>query len=352
MNKLQQMIRAIVQEEIAGLVDETSGTGAVAGFQTPYWGRSKDKNSPENPYTKDTEKMEGGKKKLHQPVPFGESKKKLAEDWGKKAKERAETVGNEIMTGDENDHDKNNSIDDRSKTKDFESPAEGTAIRKLEGKTKLPKAPAFDQDDAKEVSKKGKNVSTMGGYDFVQAGTEKAGRVQNSVPYRKGGPYWKHNISQVDGAVDSDQKKAEKEADDDEAAWAEETRAGNNTGFGRGHLGYASATNNKKMTKEFEETGEEIPKAQYVKSALHEGASRYHQFKADESTAPRAKIGKALSEMNRQLQEVERIVEMSRRLKVETNVGNGEMWKRANKALVKMENRLVSLSSKLKELRS
>jgi hypothetical protein len=86
-----------------------------------------------------------------------------------------------------------------------------------------------------------------------------------------------------------------------------------------------------------------------VKKNLKE--NRYLEFKQSEGTTAQ-KIGRAITEINRSLTELSHVVEMSARLKTECNVEGTGLWKRTGKHLAKMEGKLVSLSNKIRELKS
>jgi len=85
---------------------------------------------------------------------------------------------------------------------------------------------------------------------------------------------------------------------------------------------------------------------------LKEARSRYAQFKSDPSATPRQKIGRAITEINRQLNELARVVEMSAKLKTETNTESSALWKRTGVHLSKMENKLLEISQRIRELKA
>lgn len=86
--------------------------------------------------------------------------------------------------------------------------------------------------------------------------------------------------------------------------------------------------------------------------SLQEARSRYLEFKSDPTATPKQKIGRAISEINRQLNELARIVEMSAKLKVETNTESSALWKRTGAHLSKMENKMLEISQRIRELKS
>lgn len=85
---------------------------------------------------------------------------------------------------------------------------------------------------------------------------------------------------------------------------------------------------------------------------LSEARSRYLEFKSDPTASPKQKIGRAISEINRQLTELSRVVEMSAKLKTETNIESSGLWKRTGAHLSKMENKILEISQRIRELKA
>jgi DNA-directed RNA polymerase subunit L len=85
---------------------------------------------------------------------------------------------------------------------------------------------------------------------------------------------------------------------------------------------------------------------------LTEARSRYLEFKSDPTATPKQKIGRAISEINRQLNELGRVVEMSAKLKTESNMESSGLWKRTGAHLSKMENKMLEISQRIRELKS
>lgn len=84
---------------------------------------------------------------------------------------------------------------------------------------------------------------------------------------------------------------------------------------------------------------------------LHEAQSRYNRFKQEEGTTPQ-KIGRAIHEINKRLDEIDNILEMNQRLKTEQNLGSTGLWKRTTKHLTRMESKMLHMSHRIKELMS
>lgn len=83
-------------------------------------------------------------------------------------------------------------------------------------------------------------------------------------------------------------------------------------------------------------------------SQLHE--MRYSDYKNDASASPKTKVNKSISEVNRLLGEIEKIVHRNIRLKTEMGVSSSDYWKNTSKNFGKISERLVRINNRLKEL--
>jgi hypothetical protein len=77
----------------------------------------------------------------------------------------------------------------------------------------------------------------------------------------------------------------------------------------------------------------------------------YYEYKKDTSALPHQKIGKAISEINKQIKMVERMLHFNNRLKNEYGVSNEKLWKRTQNQMTKLEGRLVEMARRLREMR-
>jgi hypothetical protein len=77
----------------------------------------------------------------------------------------------------------------------------------------------------------------------------------------------------------------------------------------------------------------------------------YHEYKRDESASPTQKIAKAISEVNRMLDEMERTVRMNTRLQKESGIASETLYRRTQQGLLKLENRLLGLAATIREIR-
>lgn len=81
---------------------------------------------------------------------------------------------------------------------------------------------------------------------------------------------------------------------------------------------------------------------------LHE--MRYSDYKNDASASPKTKVNKGISEVNRMLAEIEKIVHRNIKLKNEMGINSNDYWKNTSKNFAKISERLVRINNKLKEL--
>ena len=82
-----------------------------------------------------------------------------------------------------------------------------------------------------------------------------------------------------------------------------------------------------------------------------EGKMRYHEYKKDESTSPTQKIANAISEVNRTLEEMERVLKMNTRLQKESGIASEALYRRTQQGLLKLEARLLHLAGKVRDIR-
>jgi hypothetical protein len=88
------------------------------------------------------------------------------------------------------------------------------------------------------------------------------------------------------------------------------------------------------------------------KLRVDETKIRYHEYKNDETATPRQKIGRALSEVNKNLLEIDRQVRMNSRLKSEAGMESTQLWKRTNQALLKIDGTLQQIVRHIRELKA
>jgi len=74
--------------------------------------------------------------------------------------------------------------------------------------------------------------------------------------------------------------------------------------------------------------------------------NRWHELKKDESS-PKAKIGKGISGVNKQLSEIEKFVGWYGKIKKEGDVHSDQYWKRTQKNLSKIRERLNNIATSI-----
>ena len=83
---------------------------------------------------------------------------------------------------------------------------------------------------------------------------------------------------------------------------------------------------------------------------LHEVS--YRDFKKDPTSTPQQKVNRGIMEVNRMLAEMEKIVTNNLRLKTEMGVQSGHFWKATGKRFAKINERMLRVAHRLKELSS
>ncbi len=112
----------------------------------------------------------------------------------------------------------------------------------------------------------------------------------------------------------------------------------------------ATGTTGFELTPRGEEDADRpADKTEIVRKGLAE--NKYYEYKRDTSATPHQKIARAISELNKNLQEVDRVLRINTRLKNESNITSEQLWKRTQQGLVKLESRLLNIASRIREIR-
>jgi hypothetical protein len=77
--------------------------------------------------------------------------------------------------------------------------------------------------------------------------------------------------------------------------------------------------------------------------------NRYHQLRKSEGT-PNQKIGVGIRELRQQLSEMEKFVTWYGKIKNESGLDSADYWKRTQRHLTKIRERIDKLSSKIRDL--
>ncbi len=100
----------------------------------------------------------------------------------------------------------------------------------------------------------------------------------------------------------------------------------------------------------FKDDGEVVTKPfslDLVSESINE--NRWLELKKDESTA-QAKIGRGISNINKQLAEMERFLNWYGKIKNESGVDNKSYWKRTNSHIYSIKERLLKLDQKIRQI--
>jgi hypothetical protein len=113
-------------------------------------------------------------------------------------------------------------------------------------------------------------------------------------------------------------------------------------------LGYSLTSRGKEDTKKGDKLQEKFDSLKETVKSLNEN---YYQYRNDPSKTPHQKIGTAISEVNKQLKLIERVLKINQRLKKEYGVSNDALWKRTNHQMMKLEGKLIELAGRIREMR-
>lgn len=100
----------------------------------------------------------------------------------------------------------------------------------------------------------------------------------------------------------------------------------------------------KKGKKQADLTGYSV-----VKEVKQLAENRWLELKKEETPA-KAKIGRGLSNINKQLNEMERFLNWYSRLKQENGMSNQDFWKRTNNNIYKIKERLIKLEQQIRKI--
>jgi len=88
-----------------------------------------------------------------------------------------------------------------------------------------------------------------------------------------------------------------------------------------------------------------------VDEIINEGTSKYYLFRNDQEKTARQKIGLSIRETKKALGRVDAQLKILSRYKNEFGYSSDNYWKRSLKDIYKIEERLVKISHKLRELK-
>ncbi len=112
----------------------------------------------------------------------------------------------------------------------------------------------------------------------------------------------------------------------------------------------ATATTGFKLTPKGEkDANRPADKIEIVKKELSE--NKYYEYKNGNTKTPHRKIAEAISQLNKNLQEIERVIKMNARLKTESGIASEQLWKRTQQGLLKLEAKLLGVATRIREIR-
>ena len=76
----------------------------------------------------------------------------------------------------------------------------------------------------------------------------------------------------------------------------------------------------------------------------------YREFKKDPTSTPQQKVNRGINEVNKMLGAMEKIVNNNLRLKTEMGVQSNHFWKSTGKRFSKINERMIRIANRLKEL--
>ena len=107
---------------------------------------------------------------------------------------------------------------------------------------------------------------------------------------------------------------------------------------------------NLKQEKEKPTAAKKEPGAEIADvSGMIMAENRWLELKREESS-PKAKVGRGVSNIQRQLSEIEKFVNWYSKIKTENGLKKEDYWKRTNASLYKIRERLMGITEKLRTL--
>ena len=76
----------------------------------------------------------------------------------------------------------------------------------------------------------------------------------------------------------------------------------------------------------------------------------YREYKQDPTSTPQQKVNRGIMEVNKMLAEIEKIVNNNLRLKTEMGVQSDHFWKATGRRFSKINERMIRIANRLKEL--
>lgn len=90
----------------------------------------------------------------------------------------------------------------------------------------------------------------------------------------------------------------------------------------------------------------------YMKMARAMNEISYREFKKSDEGTPKQKVNKRISEINRSLYALERMVKQTKKLKIEMGVTQDNFWKSTTPKMMKIRERLLRVAKDIVEINS
>jgi hypothetical protein len=116
-------------------------------------------------------------------------------------------------------------------------------------------------------------------------------------------------------------------------------------------IGYTLTKRGEKDMRKGDPLREHIVKFSECKKMVTALNENYYAYRNDTAHQPHQKIGMAISEVNKQLKLIEKVLRYNLRLQKESGTSNDKLWKRTTHQMLKLESRLLELASRLREMR-
>ena len=111
-----------------------------------------------------------------------------------------------------------------------------------------------------------------------------------------------------------------------------------------------TSTGNRIVKKTSKHIKQESSYKKMIKKMMGINEISYREYKKDPTSTPQQKVNRGIMEVNKMLGEIERIVNNNLRLKTETGVQSGHFWKTTGNRFRKINERMLRVANRLKEL--
>ena len=129
-------------------------------------------------------------------------------------------------------------------------------------------------------------------------------------------------------------------------AFKKKKKGQDESGFQDGHVDPTVSTSYRKVKESITINGKKYKRL----NENDQSWAKYYSWRNDKSMTPKQKIGMSMREVRDSLQELERIVNRSIKLKKELKVGTDNYWKSTHSALRRIHERLVKITGKIANL--